>query len=102
VTFAIALAGYLFVRRHGGGTALEELERANRVLERRVKDLELDNSRLTGEVATLNAQTNVSLAIAPVLAALKLHEDRASERTDRTLGLLALIADRLGPEAAAA
>jgi hypothetical protein len=84
VTFAIALAGYLFVRRHGGGTALEELERANRVLERRVKDLELDNSRLTGEVATLNAQTNVSLAIACSQLSSSTRIGRASAPTGRS------------------
>ena len=102
VTLAIAMAGYLFVRRHGGGTALEELERANRVLERRVAELEHENGRQATELATLRGRTDVALAIAPVLEALKLHEERAAERSGRTLDVLGLIADRLGPEAQAA
>lgn len=102
VTLALAFAGYLFVRRHGGGTALEELERANRILERRVGELEHENRKQSAELATLRTQTNVALAIAPVLEALKLHEERAAVRSDRTLGVLDLIAARLGPEAEAA
>lgn len=102
VTLALAFAGYLFVRRHGGGTALEELERANRVLERRVNELEQENARQATELLTLRGRTDVALAIVPVLEALKLHEERASERSSRTLDVLDLIAARLGPEREAA
>lgn len=102
VTLAIAMAGYLFVRRHGGGTALEELERANRVLERRVGELEQENTRQAAEILTMRSRTDVALAIAPVLEALKLHEERAGARSERTLDVLDLIASRLGPEAQAA
>lgn len=102
VTLAFAFLAVAYFRRHGGGRALEELERANGVLERRVNELEKEIGRLTAELAAANARTDVSLAITPVLEALKLHEDRASERTDRTLAVLGLIADRLGPEAEAA
>lgn len=102
VTVAIAAAAFLFVRRHGGGSALEELERANRVLERRVNELEHENSKQAGEIATLKGRTDIALAIAPVLEALRLHEERASERSTRTLDVLGLIADRLGPEQATA
>lgn len=98
VTLTIALAGYVFVRRHGGGTALEELERANRVLTRRVRELEEANSRLIGEVSALKGRTDVALALAPVLEALRLHEARAEERSTATLGVLDLIAQRLGPD----
>jgi hypothetical protein len=102
VTLCVAAAGWLFVRRHGGGSALEELERANRILERRVGELEQENNRQAGELATLRSRTDVGLAIAPVLEALKLHEERAGERSSRTLDVLDLIARRLGPEAEAA
>lgn len=98
VTIALAIAGFLFVRRYGGGAAMAELERANRVLEKAVKQLQEDNARLTGEVATLRASRDVGLAIMPVLEALTRHEDRAAERAERTLDLLGLMAARLGPE----
>jgi hypothetical protein len=102
VSLALALAGFLFVRRYGGGPAMAELERANRVLEKAVRDLKDDNTRLTAEVAALRARTDVGLAIAPVLEALKLHEERAATRSERTLTVLDLIAGKLGPEVEAA
>jgi hypothetical protein len=104
ITIGLALAAAVYLRRNGGGTALQELERANRVLERRVHELEQDNATLTGKVQTLTASRDVSIAIAPVLDALKLHEDRAAIRSDKTLDLLQLMADHLGrdPDAQAA
>lgn len=102
VTVALAFGAVLFARRFGGGKALEELERANRVLARRVDELESENKRLTGELAALTVKTDVSLAIAPVLKAMELHEQRAAERSARTLDVLDLIAGRLGPDAEAA
>lgn len=93
---ALAAGAFLFARRFGGGAALEQLERANRVLERRVHELEQDNATLTGRVQTLTASRDVSIAITPVLEALKLHEERAALRSDKTLGVLQLIADQLG------
>lgn len=102
MTACVALAGWLFVRRHGGGAALAELERANRVLERRVGELEQQNTSQGAELVALRAKTDVTLAIAPVLEALKLHEERAAVRSEQTLTVLALIADRLGPDKQAA
>lgn len=99
LTLALALGGFVFVRRYGGGAALAELERANRILTGRVRELEARESALTAEVAALHARTDVGLAIAPVLSALELHEDRAAKRSERTLTVLDLIAARLGPEA---
>lgn len=103
VAVALGIGGVLFVRRHGGSTALEELERANRVLERRVHELEQLNGELVGQVAALTATRDVSVAIAPVLEALTLHEERAGQRGETTAVLLQMIADRLGkdPEALA-
>lgn len=102
VTLALACAGFLFVRRYGGGSAMAELERANRILEKAVKQLQEDNTRLTAEVAMLRARTDVAEAIRPVLQALTLHEERAAQRADRTLDVLDLMAKRLGPDAEAA
>lgn len=98
VALLAALAAILYVRRHGGSDALEALERSNRILTGRVHELERENHRQAGEIASLRAKTDVASAVAPVLDALRHHEERATERTDRTLAVLSLIADRLGPE----
>lgn len=98
----LAMTALLYMRRHGGGAALAELELANRVLERRINDLTAENVRLAGEVATLRARTDVALAVGPVLEALRTHEERAAERSDKHLAVLGLIADRLGAEHEAA
>lgn len=102
ITIAIAVAAVLYFNRHGGGAALEELERANGILEGRVKDLEQQNEQQAAEIVALKTKTDISLAIMPVLDALKLHEERAAQRSERTLDVLGLIADRLGPEQQAA
>lgn len=98
VTIALAVAAAGYIRKRGGGTALESLERANRVLEKRVVELERANTQLLGEVAALTATRDVSVAIAPVLAALVEHEERAAGRGDRHAILLQMIADRLGAD----
>lgn len=95
---AAAFAVFLFVRRYGGGVAMGELERANRVLEAAVKELREKNAALTIEVATLRARTDIVAALAPVLSGIELHEERATERSLRMLTVLDLIASRLGPE----
>lgn len=96
VTIALALGGFLFVRRFGGSEALAQLERANRILERRVHELEGENVRLSAEVARLSGETNVALALGPVLAALELHEMAAAKRAEATLNVLDLIAGKVG------
>lgn len=100
----LAAGAFAFARRYGGGAALEQLERSNRVLTARVHELETANTELSAKVATLTASRDVTLAIVPVLDALKFHEERAAVRSDKTLGVLQLIADQLGrdPDAAAA
>lgn len=92
----LAAGAFMFARRYGGGAALEQLERANRVLSGRVSELETQNRTQAAELAKLRMETNVALAIAPVLEALKVHEERASERNVKTLAVLQLIADQLG------
>lgn len=102
VTVGFAMAGILFVRRYGGGAAMAELERSGRILEKRVHDLERENATQAAELVTLRAETNVALAVAPVLAALQAHERRAERRSDGMLLVLERIAEKLGPEAEAA
>jgi hypothetical protein len=100
----LAAGAFAFARRYGGGAALEQLERSNRVLTQRVTELEKQNGEQAAELVKLRLETNVATAIAPVLEALRLHEDRAAKRSVETLNVLQLIADQLGrdPDAAAA
>lgn len=102
IAAALAVGLAFYVRRHGGGAALDELERANRVLERRVQELESENVRQARELSALRARTDVASALEPVLDALRLHEERASERANKTLDVLGMIAEKLGPESEAA
>lgn len=99
VAALLAVGALWFLRRFGGGTALAELERANRVLEKRVLEQAGEIKTLTAELATLRSRTDVALAMAPVLKALELHEREAERRALRTLAVLDLIAARLGPDA---
>lgn len=92
-------AAWVF-RRGGGGAAIGQLETANRVLAGRVKELEgLDKSK-DAQIAELKGRTDVALALGPVIRWTTQHEERAQERQAALLGVLSLIAERLGPEAA--
>lgn len=86
------------VWRGAGGTALDTLGRANRVLERRVLDLEKQGLHDQTMIAALVAKTDVSVAIAPLVVWSTAHEERAAQRHEATLAVLGLIADRLGPD----
>jgi hypothetical protein len=88
-------AAWMFYRA-GGGTAIATLEAANRVLEKRVQDLETQSRRDNATIAELRGRTDVSMALAPILEWTVHHEDRAQQRHDRTLIVLDLIAERLG------
>lgn len=95
---AIAFGAFLFSRRYGGGAALRELEMANKVLEKRVNELTVQNTKLTAQVATLTGRTDVATAVEPVMRLLRDHEREAAIRSERTLLVLDLIASRLGRE----
>jgi hypothetical protein len=99
IEVAILLGAFFFARRFGGGAALENLERANRVLTKRVRELEESDARKGAEIASLRSRTDVTIAILPVLESMKMHEARAGERHVATLNVLDLIATRLGPDA---
>lgn len=98
---AIGAGGFSFARRFGGSTALAEMERANRILERRVHELESANELQAKRITELEQRTDIALALSPVLLALQHHETAATQRAEATLGVLDLIARRLGPEPAA-
>lgn len=98
LTLATLIGGaYLFVRG-GGGRALETMESANRILTRRVEDLEESGREKDKQIAELKGRTDVALALGPVLKWTVEHETRAQSRHDATLAVLSLIAERLGPE----
>lgn len=100
----LAAGAFAFARRYGGGAALEQLERSNRILAARVTELEAQNLTQASELAKLRLETNVASSIQPVLKALEHHEERAAQRSVKTLDLLQLMADHLGrdPDAEAA
>ena len=102
VTLAIAWR----ISRGGGGSAVSELDRSNRVLteslkrerdaHQRTKDeMGAEIRDLRVEVANLRGRTDVALAIN---AWGEQHEQRAAERHAATLKVLDLIAARLGRE----
>lgn len=94
---ALAIAAYVFWRG-GGGTAIQSLQAANQVLERRVHELEEQARRDASEIATLRARTDLATQIAPIVEWTVNHERRGQERFERTLLVLERIADRLGKE----
>lgn len=114
VGFALFVA--FRVSKGGGGSAVSELSKANEVLTRRthelgaeVRDLKIENERLKARTDFAQALTPVLESIAQgtnasearqvaIMDAQASHEDRAQERHARTLGVLDLIAKRLGKE----
>lgn len=98
VTVLLALGGGWALWRGGGGTALETLQLANRVLEVRVKDLEAVVVRLTAENAALAARTNFVLALQPIMTWADTHEAQAAKRSESMLTVLDLIAAKLGAD----
>jgi phage shock protein A len=93
-----ALLAAWFLFRHGGSTALAELERANRILERRVHELEAENRQLTAAIASLRARTDVATALEPLSQLLATQHGEAMTHFSQLETLLGMVADRLGPE----
>jgi hypothetical protein len=100
LTVALVVGAAWSFRRGGGSTAISSLEIANRVLEKRVHDLEEAGRLKDRELAELRGRTDVALALAPLIEWSSQHEQRAAERHVATLNVLDLIARRLGPEPA--
>ena len=88
VVAALAVGTILFARRYGGGTALEHLQTTNQVLEETVREQSREIDRLRRRVSELEGKTDLTLAIVPVLEALRTHELRAAERSSATLEVL--------------
>ncbi len=84
--------------RGGGGTALSTLQEANRILEKRVHELEAQGKTDAALIAELKGRTDVGLAIKPMSEAMTLHEVRAAQRHEATVNVLGLIPDKLGQE----
>jgi hypothetical protein len=86
------------VYRGGGGTALDVLQKANKVLEEKVHDLEAQVTSNAKTIAELQARTDVAEALEPLMAWAHTHEHNAETRSARQLTVLELIANRLGPD----
>jgi hypothetical protein len=98
LTFVGVLAAAWIFYRGGAGTAVKGLQDTNRELERQLKQKEGQISALERINAELRAQKDVTFAIEPVIEAMQAHEHRAQERHEKTLIVMDLIAERLGPE----
>ena len=98
VTLIAAVLGGGFLYRHGGGTALTELERANGILEKRIRTLERENSALHAQVSELQTKTDIAAALQPLSQVLINHDERSANSDRQMIVLLELIAQRLGPE----
>ena len=95
---AVVIGGYV-IWKGGGGTALNTLQTANQVLERRVHDLEQQALGDAKMIAELKGKTDMALAVQPFMTWAETHEERAAIRHEKTLIVLDLIAARIGPEA---
>jgi hypothetical protein len=93
-----ALGAFAYFRSHGGGGALQELERANKVLEGRLGELGRENRNLAQVVGALEQRTNLEPIAAAVVEQFVAHEKRAQQRHEGQLVVLELIAERLGPD----
>jgi hypothetical protein len=93
----VLTAAWVFYRG-GGGTALHTLSEANRVLERRVRDLEEQVKRDAATIAQLTAKTDIAVALEPLISWTREHEVHDREQFERILNVLDLIASRLAPE----
>lgn len=96
VLAVVALGWFLW--RGQAGAAVAILSDSNRVLERKVEDLTKELAEARRMIATLQAKTDVTVALAPILDSLADHERHAGERSDKLLRVLDLIAKHLGPE----
>jgi uncharacterized coiled-coil protein SlyX len=79
--------------RGGGAGAVTILQASNEVLERRIHEQDKTISELTAQVADLQARTDVTIALRPILEWMHAHEQRDQERFERTLDRLDRFAD---------
>jgi hypothetical protein len=100
VTVLVVIGAAWVFWRGGGGTALASLETANRILEKRVHDLEAQVKLDQATIAELQARTDITLAVKPLIDAVMQHENQAQARFEKTLTVLGQIGKRLEPAAA--
>jgi len=98
ILVALALFVAWRVSKGGAGSAVSELTAANRVLEASLKEARLEVAALQTKLARLEGQTNVAIAMSPILDWTQMHERRAHERHAALIVVLDLIAERLGPD----
>lgn len=95
----LSVVGVAWIMLRGGtGTAVSGLQDTNRELVRQVHELKGENSELRERIGTLEAKTDVTQAMIPVMQAVASHESEAAKRSLATLTVLNLIAEHLGPE----
>lgn len=98
LTVAAVVAVAWLVWRGGGSAAVGVLETANRILEKRVHDLETQQKRDQATIAELRVKTDYAAVLAPIHAELRANDLRAQALMERMLTVLDLIAERLGPD----
>jgi len=95
VTILVIIGAAWMFRRGGGGTAIVSLEIANRVLEKRVLQLEQQAKHDAALIAELKARTDLSVQLQPIVKWTGDHERHDQERFDHTLTILDRIAGLL-------
>jgi hypothetical protein len=95
ITLAVIVGAAWTFRRAGGGTAISSLEIANRVLEKRVVELERQAKRDTSLIAELKARTDLSVQLHPLVKWTGEHEERDQQRFEATTALLEVISDKI-------
>jgi hypothetical protein len=101
VALALAAAAAWTLIRGKAGDAVGILQTANEVLAERVKELERETKVQAATIAELQARTDFTVALQPVVASLSEHEAQSAkrgERFERLLDVLEVVASRLGPE----
>jgi hypothetical protein len=79
------------------GPALGYVKEANKALERENVELKRQVAELTAQVGTLKARTDLAPLQTALVERMSGHEERAQARFERTVTILDLIAERLGP-----
>lgn len=102
ITLAVLVAGFYVFVRGGGGVALGHLKDANEILTQTISEQDTKLREAEREISELRGRTDVSIAIAaamgPIVEWSSSHEMRAQERHEKTMVVLDLIANRLGPD----
>jgi hypothetical protein len=109
LTFAAVAALVVMLFRGGIPGAVGEMRAANEVLTKRLHNLNDEKRDLEKQVAILEGRTDVAVALEPLARSIEAHDERmaswarehdrrADERHAAILGVLELIAQRLGRE----